>query len=196
VESSSRTLDGASCPSTSLCVAVDNAGNVVTSTRPASGAASWHVVHVDDAAMFFDGVSCTLTSLCVGAGAYGNVVVGTSGNLPPKPKPAPAPTSVPNSRAAIRDLRVSPSRFYATSPGRSHTGARIRYTDTQAAATQFTVLARTSGMTSGRGCVALPWRRPTQARPCFRYLRVASFTHRDVAGTNDSSFTGHLVVLC
>jgi hypothetical protein len=40
-------LAGVSCPSTSLCVAVDGAGNVVTSTNPTGGGAAWTVTDVD-----------------------------------------------------------------------------------------------------------------------------------------------------
>ncbi len=36
-----------SCPSATLCVAVDSSGNVVTSTNPTGGAAAWHIAHVD-----------------------------------------------------------------------------------------------------------------------------------------------------
>ena len=36
----SNFLTGVSCPSSSLCVAVDRSGNVVTSTNPAGGAAA------------------------------------------------------------------------------------------------------------------------------------------------------------
>ena len=40
-------LYGVSCPSSGLCVAVDRAGNVVTSTNPTGGAAAWTVTDVD-----------------------------------------------------------------------------------------------------------------------------------------------------
>jgi hypothetical protein len=37
----SAAVIGASCPTTSFCLAVDNYGNTITSTRPAAGASSW-----------------------------------------------------------------------------------------------------------------------------------------------------------
>jgi hypothetical protein len=72
----SNNLLGVSCPSTSLCVAVDGNGNVVTSTDPAGGG-GWTVANVDGANEF-DGVSCPSTSLCVAVDAHGNVVTSTN----------------------------------------------------------------------------------------------------------------------
>ena len=40
-------LDGVSCPSSGLCVAVDGAGDVVTSTNPTGGASAWTVTDVE-----------------------------------------------------------------------------------------------------------------------------------------------------
>lgn len=57
-------LTGISCPSVTLCVAVDDAGNVVASRDPASGASSWHVAAIDNGQMLM-GVSCASSSLCV-----------------------------------------------------------------------------------------------------------------------------------
>jgi hypothetical protein len=67
-------LTGISCASKSFCVAVDNAGNVLTSTHPAGGASAWHSTHVDDWAL--TAVSCTSARLCVAVDADGRVVVG------------------------------------------------------------------------------------------------------------------------
>jgi hypothetical protein len=61
-------FDGVSCASASLCVAVDNAGNVVTSTNPTGGAAAWSTTNLDRAASFL-GVSCVPNSAaCVVVG--------------------------------------------------------------------------------------------------------------------------------
>ncbi len=62
-----------SCLNSSLCVAVDGAGNVITSTNPTGAAAAWTVTHVDGSNMM-DGVSCPTTSLCVAVDFGGNVV--------------------------------------------------------------------------------------------------------------------------
>src|SRR4029077_19109748 len=66
-----------SCPSSGLCVAVDNGGNVVTSSNPTGGAAAWTVTHVDGS-NFLVGVSCPSSGLCVAVVQVGNVV--TSSN--------------------------------------------------------------------------------------------------------------------
>ncbi len=71
-------LDGISCPSVSLCVAVDQAGNAVTSTNPTGGPSAWHVSAVDRAPLGLTDVSCPTVSLCVATDAAGNVV--TSAN--------------------------------------------------------------------------------------------------------------------
>jgi hypothetical protein len=74
-------LSGISCPTASLCVAVDARGNVVTSTRPSAGPAGWHVTHT--AAQVFpitpaiQAVTCPSTSLCVAVDAGGDVLAST-----------------------------------------------------------------------------------------------------------------------
>jgi hypothetical protein len=79
-------LFGVSCPAVSLCVAVDGGGNVVTSTRPTTGAAAWKVVNlVGDSAAgapSMDGVSCPSTIFCVviATAAAGNGIVLTTSN--------------------------------------------------------------------------------------------------------------------
>jgi hypothetical protein len=71
-------LNAVSCASSSLCVAVDFVGNVVTSSTPTGGAAAWTVTHVDDFFMPLSGVSCPSSGLCVAVDISGNVV--TSSN--------------------------------------------------------------------------------------------------------------------
>lgn len=67
-------LSAISCPSISLCVATDSAGDVVTSTEPAGGAGSWQVAHIDthatptkypNGAAYLDAISCPSVSMCV-----------------------------------------------------------------------------------------------------------------------------------
>jgi hypothetical protein len=43
----SSALSAVSCPSTSLCVAVDGSGDVIASTNPAGGSGAWASEHVD-----------------------------------------------------------------------------------------------------------------------------------------------------
>jgi hypothetical protein len=74
-------LYGVSCPSSGLCVAVDRAGNVVTSTNPTGGESAWTVTDVDGAPLDgapLDGVSCPGTGLCVAVDWSGDVVTSTN----------------------------------------------------------------------------------------------------------------------
>ena len=66
---------GPSCPSSGLCVAVDNRGNLVTSSNPTGGAAAWTVTDVDGS-NGLDGVSCPSSGLCVAVDQSGDVVTG------------------------------------------------------------------------------------------------------------------------
>ncbi len=66
-----KALTGVSCPTASLCVAVDEAGDVVTSTSPASGSwtlASTHPGH------HLTAVSCASQTLCVAVDSSGNAL--------------------------------------------------------------------------------------------------------------------------
>jgi hypothetical protein len=67
---------GVSCPSVSLCVAVDGAGNVVTSTDPTGGQGAWTATSVDGDNVLY-GVSCPSVSQCVAVDGTGNVVTST-----------------------------------------------------------------------------------------------------------------------
>ena len=66
-------LSGVSCPSSSFCVAVDTAGDVLTSDKPAGGASYWQLRRVD-AAHALTGVACPSRSLCVAVDNAGDVV--------------------------------------------------------------------------------------------------------------------------
>ncbi|MDQ6778860.1 MAG: hypothetical protein M3071_22145 [Actinomycetota bacterium] len=68
----SEPINGLACPSISLCVAVDNAGRVVSSTDPLGGARTWQTADVD-AANPLTGVSCPSAALCVAVDGQGNV---------------------------------------------------------------------------------------------------------------------------
>ena len=67
-----------SCPSESLCVAGDSAGNVVTSTNPTGGVGAWTVTNVntnpEKLGLAIFGMSCASASLCVGGDHSGNVL--------------------------------------------------------------------------------------------------------------------------
>ncbi len=62
-------VTGVSCADPSLCVAVDQSGNVVTSTNPGGGAAAWIVSGIDGQAVL-SGISCPSEQLCVAVGGF------------------------------------------------------------------------------------------------------------------------------
>jgi hypothetical protein len=70
-------LTGISCPSTSLCVAVDAAGDAVTSTSPAGGPSEWTATNMDESHALH-AVSCSSSFLCVATDDYGRVVSSTN----------------------------------------------------------------------------------------------------------------------
>ena len=70
-------LSSVSCPGSGLCVAVDNSGNVVTSSNPTGGPVAWTVTKVDASNSLF-GVSCPSSGFCAVVDNDGNVV--TSSN--------------------------------------------------------------------------------------------------------------------
>jgi len=66
-------LSSVSCPTVDLCVAVDESGNVVTSTKPGGGAAAWKVTNLNGGVMYgphsmHSSVSCPTGRFCVGLG--------------------------------------------------------------------------------------------------------------------------------
>jgi hypothetical protein len=68
-------LNAVSCASTSLCAAVDSAGNILISTNPTGGVATWSSAdHLDDALL---SISCTAGPLCVAGGRAGEIVAGS-----------------------------------------------------------------------------------------------------------------------
>jgi len=65
-----------SCPSTSLCVALDTAGYVFWSTEPSGGAAAWRSAKIGGE-YGLKAVSCPSTSLCVAVGIEGDAITST-----------------------------------------------------------------------------------------------------------------------
>lgn len=64
-----------SCPSASLCVAGDQAGNILSSTNPTGGGNAWSIAGVTPSTSI-RGVSCPSISLCVAVGGS-NVLTAT-----------------------------------------------------------------------------------------------------------------------
>ncbi|HEX5310024.1 MAG TPA: glycoside hydrolase family 27 protein [Solirubrobacteraceae bacterium] len=68
---------GVSCPSTSLCVGVDDAGNVLTTGDPTAPAPAWTPAPADPGQALV-AVSCASTSLCVAVDRKGSLLVSTA----------------------------------------------------------------------------------------------------------------------
>jgi hypothetical protein len=70
-------LTGIACPTTTTCVAVDDHGNAIATSRPAGGAGAWTAVPIDGGEPLA-AVACASRSLCVAVDDGGYDVVGTS----------------------------------------------------------------------------------------------------------------------
>jgi hypothetical protein len=67
VTGDSADLSGVACPSVSLCVAVDDAGDVLSSVDPAGGRAAWKLVRLrglGEASPGYSDVACASVSAC------------------------------------------------------------------------------------------------------------------------------------
>jgi hypothetical protein len=79
--SSDEIVNAVSCPSVSLCVAGDSAGNILTSTDPAGGASAWtkaRVARPDPIGNSLTAISCPSVSLCVAGDGNGNILTSTN----------------------------------------------------------------------------------------------------------------------
>ena len=74
---STHDLTALDCVSTTLCVAGDAAGNLITTTHPTGGASAWTVAEQVDPSVQIDAVSCSSRALCVAAGSDGAIVHST-----------------------------------------------------------------------------------------------------------------------
>jgi hypothetical protein len=75
---STHDLTALNCISTTLCVAGDAAGNLITTTEPTSGAAAWTVAEQVDPSAQINAVSCSSQALCVAAGNDGAIIHSTN----------------------------------------------------------------------------------------------------------------------
>jgi hypothetical protein len=72
----SKGITAVSCPSVSLCVAVDGNGNVLYSTSPATN--SWSSPALIDSGHAFTGISCPSSTLCFATDNHGDVYSSTA----------------------------------------------------------------------------------------------------------------------
>jgi RHS repeat-associated protein len=63
---------GVSCPSATLCVGVDHAGNVVSATNPIGGPSAWSLA-TPISSYSLNGISCPTTNLCEAVGSNGQI---------------------------------------------------------------------------------------------------------------------------
>jgi len=120
-----------------------------------------------------------------GTTAFGSdVFTRPNGPAPPALPPAPLPPLI----VAPHDSQLKLSRSHWS---HKHPRTTITYTDSEAAATTFTVRQQLAGYRRGHGaCTALAARqkRPKHTSACTAYKSIGSFTHSDTAGTNRVSF--------
>ena len=62
------------CPTTSLCVALDDAGDILTSRNPGAAVPVWKRAHVDRG---LSAIACPSASLCVAVDSRGNALTST-----------------------------------------------------------------------------------------------------------------------
>jgi hypothetical protein len=65
-----------SCPTASLCVAGDRAGNIVSSTNPTGGSTAWDIAAASPNHVIYS-ISCPSISLCVAVDSAGNILTST-----------------------------------------------------------------------------------------------------------------------
>jgi hypothetical protein len=72
-----RWIAGLTCAGPALCVATDDAGNVLTTTDPSAVSPTWSLTDVDGTSVIWD-VSCPTTRLCVAGDVTGSILTGSS----------------------------------------------------------------------------------------------------------------------
>lgn len=70
-------ISAISCPAMTLCVAVDQAGNVIYSSDPTAASPTWSVANVDGN-IAIDEISCPSTKECLALDANGNLFASTN----------------------------------------------------------------------------------------------------------------------
>jgi subtilisin family serine protease len=129
----------------------------------------------------------------------GCVDLGDSPITPAAPAPSPPP---PPAQAVIGSLKITPTSFKSARSGPAiwprlrYAGTTVAYTDSQAASTEFRVLAPRPGVqNAARECVAPPRHAHGKPKRCVRWLATARFKHFDNAGRNSFRFSGHVARL-
>ncbi len=140
-------LNGISCPSADLCVAVDDRGDVLTTTAPTGGRDAWSSADVDGR-LALNGVSCPSANLCVAVDQAGNVVTSSD---PTGGAPTWTVTSVDKGQRLSAVSCPTPSLCVAT----DSSGSVVTSTNPTGSASSWTVVhVDTSffGMLTGVSC--------------------------------------------
>lgn len=127
-----------SCPSSSLCVAIDGRGNVSSSTDPEANVSVWTVTNVDPPGEL-DGLSCPSVALCVAVDARGNVLTSVD--------PASGPgtwTSTPVRSGGVSDVSC-PATTLCVAVG----GPDVAFSHDPGAGTSAWTVVRNVDTTSG-----------------------------------------------
>lgn len=119
-------MRGVSCPSTTLCVAVDAAGNALVSTDPTGGASNWATIHIDTNTSYrctgtglacqppLVGVSCPSAVRCIAIDFSGNLL---STSTPAVALPWVTTTTSGGALSSLWGISCVPSGFCATTNG-------------------------------------------------------------------------------
>jgi hypothetical protein len=117
-------LSAPSCPSESLCVAVDREGNALSSTDPTAATPSWSSTTIDTSEAELDAVSCAPAGPCVAVDHQGNAFVSSApgssswSRTTLKGTPAPVLTGVSCPSASLCVAVDEAGRVWTnTSPG-------------------------------------------------------------------------------
>jgi hypothetical protein len=102
----------------------------------------------------------------------------------------------PPVKGVISGLSLSPASFLAAPTGaaviaKAKYGTVIKYSDSQAATTTFTITVSEPGRKQGKSC-RKPSHSNRKGKHCTRTVTLGSFTHTDLAGANSLRFTGRL----
>jgi hypothetical protein len=141
-------LTGVSCPSTTLCVAVNGAnpggpaGKILTTTEPTAG--QWQVAQLDDS-LHFTGVSCASPTACVAVARGGKIAVSSD------PTGGPAAWSVIDAPGGAGDLEGIDCIPALCAAGNA-TGQIITSTDPTGGAPWREAKAGTAALVTGVSC--------------------------------------------
>ena len=174
-------LTDISCPSATMCVAVDSSGRVVSSTRPTRGSAAWRATEIDGSRSLRS-ISCPDRSLCVAVDDDGDVIASTN---PSAKRSGWTITHIPGTRD-LTSVSCASRRLCVATAAAAHGGTLLVSTQPTAGAHAWSVLTGMSphafqsvSCLSEHLCVATDvggyvttTTRPLDGRPAWRNAHV------------------------